>query len=187
MPHVRTLTRISAIAVLLTCFAAKAEATPLLLGQTLEIGYQFPSIGTTFDSRTVVVGAGTEWSGVLGYVDVNVSDTNILFTFLGSNIFTPSSFGGFRFRDSLGLIPTFTSATLNASSNMTGLTQSRVTFDADQIWVNWQGLSFTPATIVSIDITGAAELSEAPEPATFALLGTGLALIFARRRRSNRA
>jgi len=41
--------------------------------------------------------------------------------------------------------------------------------------VNWQGLSYTPATFVSIDIAAAAELpSTVPEPATLTLLGVGL-------------
>ena len=70
---------------------------------------------------------------------------------------------------------------------MAGLTQSLVTFDGEHIWVNWQALPYNTETVVSVDVTGAAALSEVPEPTTFALLGTGLALGLARRRRSNRA
>ena len=43
--------------------------------------------------------------------------------------------------------------TLN-STNMAGFTQSNLSFDADRIFVNWQGLSYTQATFVSIDLAG---------------------------------
>jgi len=45
-------------------------------------------------------------------------------------------------------------------------------FNGFKIWVNWQGLSFNTATRVSFNITAAA----VPEPATWALMLTGLGL-----------
>ena len=62
---------------------------------------------------------------------------------------------------------------------MVGFDASRVTFDADNIWVNWQGLAFDENTIVSLDITGSAAV---PEPGTLSLLVLGLLATGLRRR-----
>jgi len=84
---------------------------------------------------------------------------------------------GFRITDVNGTIDDFVGVSINPATNMAGLDASRISFDADNIWVNWQSLSFDPNTIVSLDITAV------PEPATAMILGLGLAGLTARRRR----
>lgn len=79
-----------------------------------------------------------------------------------------------------GTIPDFTSVAINAATNMAGFDASRITFDANNIWVNWQGLPYDTNTIVSLDVNGG---SDVPEPSTMLLVGLGAVAILASRRR----
>ena len=162
------------VAVALFGCARYSEATPILDGKTLEITYRHPTINDVIGTNIVVVGAGIEWQAFSGLVNVDVSDTNIRFTFLTTGAFQNVSFSGFAFFDTLGTIPSFTGVTLN-STNMSGFTQSRLSFDADHIFVNWQGLPFTADTFVSVDV--AAGSAAVPEPATWTLVSCGLVLL----------
>ena len=117
----------------------------------------------------------------------NLSSTQI--SRLSKSIFNLSStwgtgaFSGFQIFDVNGTIPAFSSVVINGATNMAGFDASRITFDADNIWVNWQGLDFNTGTIVSLDVNG---VSETPEPTT--MLPVGMAavgiLVSRRRRRS---
>ena len=49
-------------------------------------------------------------------------------------------------------------ATVDPTTTMTGFDNSRVSFDADQIFVNWNGLSYVNGTVVKIDF------APVPEP-----------------------
>ena len=155
-------------------FASRSEATPILDGKTLEITYRVPTLSSIFATNIVVVDSSVEWQAFVGLVSVDVSDTNVRFNFLTSNAFNPATFSGFVFFDLLGTIPNFTGFTLN-STNMSGFTQSNLSFDADHLFVNWQGLSFTADTFVSVDVTAGA--APVPEPATWTLVGCGLVLV----------
>jgi hypothetical protein len=150
----------------------------LLNGQTVRLTYEFPVLGTVFNNNThdLLVGPGFEINGFpVGDPRTNIdfSDTNIYVTFNSHATWTSTSFNGFHVYDLNGTIPAFTSVTLNpaTTSNMLGLV---LTFDADNIWVNWAGLSFDTNTIVSIDINGG---SGVPEPGTLGLMAAGLGLL----------
>lgn len=161
-----------------------AHAT-LLDGQTVHLTYEFPNQGTIYNGNAydLLVGPGFEINNFPSpdhVVNVDFSDTNILTTFNFSSTFTPTAFNGFHVFDGLGLIPAFTSVTINPATTLAGLDGSRISFDADNIWVNWQGLAFNTETVVSIDLTGAA----VPEPTTLVLLGSGIIGVVSRRRRS---
>lgn len=66
---------------------------------------------------------------------------------------------------------------------MVGLDSSRLTFDSNSIGINWQGLSFTESTIVSLDVEF--DSVEVPEPASIALFGLGVAGIgFSRKKKA---
>jgi hypothetical protein len=161
----------------------------LFLGQTVQATYYDPTSADIYRGPwTAVVGPGVEFTYVLpcfsgaSCIDVDVSDTNILVTMHYLNEpgdFTPAAFNGIRFYDLDGTIPDFTSVTINGISNMAGFDASRVTFDGNSIWVNFQGLIGTNSTIVSLDVAAA----DVPEPSTVLLVGLGCVSLLALRRR----
>ena len=69
----------------------------------------------------------------------------------------------------------FSSVTIDPSTTMVGLVASDLSFNSDQIFLNWAGLPRLDASgvgaVVQLDIGGAAS---APEPSTLLLLGSGL-------------
>ncbi len=71
--------------------------------------------------------------------------------------------------------PAFSSVTIDPASNMVGFDASRFSFTGTQIQVDWQNLSFTPSTIVKLDI------QTVPEPSMFALASLAAAALMLRR------
>lgn len=61
---------------------------------------------------------------------------------------------------------------------MGGLTASRITFDANNIYVNWLGLWFSPSTVVKLDIGGTVA-----EPASWLMMIAGFGLVGSAMRR----
>jgi len=163
--------------------SGNASAT-LFDGQTVNYQYYFPVLSNPYpsaDNGNKVVGPGIEVNNIaddLGTLDI--SDTNLLISFNNYSSWVPATFNGFEITDILATIPDFTSVLINPATNMAGFDSSRITFDADHIWVNWQGLGFDKATVVSLDVTGS---STVPEPSTLLLLGAGLAGVGIVRRR----
>jgi hypothetical protein len=116
-------------------------------------------------------------------MDVDLSDTTVLFTFDWTASFSSGgTFNGVHIEDTTGTIPDLTSVTLNANPGTTlppGYGASRVTWDANNIYVDFRGVSAGPSHTVRLDLTAI------PEPATALLLAAGLVgLLAAGRRRS---
>ena len=137
------LTTLLAVA-LLACgwILSAATAQALLLdSQTLRVTHESPLGTNSHGPNLVVVGPGVEEPSVLGIYSVDFSDTNIFIQFLLANPagFTAAPFNGLHVFDVNALIPAFTSVTINPATTLPGFSASLTTFDADNIYVNFQG------------------------------------------------
>ncbi len=183
----------------LLVFASVVGADPLLDGKTIRLTYRFPDSSTQLgtNDRTAVVGAGVEFADLIlnDAIDgpVDVTDTNIRIEFTGGNHFTLEAFNGAQFSDSTSSIAAFTAVTVNADTTLPGFGASRVTFDSDNIFLNFRNLGggttdpdYLDGFVVSIDVAGA-NSGPVPEPGTCALIGMLLVGygIFRRRRNAS--
>ena len=174
-----------AAAAALACAVAVGYSAPasaaLLDGQTIQLTYVFPDSSTNFEGPFDYT-VGTSPDRVFfGLVSANVSDTNITASMDFSGSFNNTSFNGIRLHDFYGTVASFTSAFVNVSSNVAGFDNSRVTFDADNVYLNFRGLNVSGHNVFSVDINGGA----VPEPATWAMMiiGFGAAGSMIRRRK----
>lgn len=175
--------RLSILVLLSAACLALPLSAGLLEGDTIQTTYLYPNTSTIYSGPVnSVVGPGLELTNFAGVVNIDFSDTNILITLTRNAGINNVAFDGLRFFDVNGAIPSFTSVTLDPSTNYAGMTQSRVTFDANTIFVNVEDLPGLKGQTISLDISAA---SSAPEPEGFALLGLGLAALALRRRYSH--
>jgi len=178
------------LAASLAVAAIPATAEAGLIGKQLDAAYYTPDTSTpytnaSFSPTSFTVGSGQETIGDVEGVTqllVDFSDnalTITLQTTLASPTWNTAPFNGIIFTSPgpLGIV----SATVDPITTMTGFDNSRVSFDADQIFVNWNGLSYGSGTVVKIDF------ASVPEPATMAVLGAGLLGVAVARRRNARA
>jgi hypothetical protein len=174
----------------MTLLGSSLASAAGLAGQTLSGGYYLPDMGTVypmavFSPPSFVVGAGQETTvDVEGVTDLNIdfddySLTITLQTTLSSPTWLSESFNGLIFDsvDPLGI----TAATVDGSTTMAGFDDSRVSFNANQILIDWGGLGYVDGTQVKVNFTIPANV---PEPGTAVLLGLGLVAIATRRRTS---
>jgi hypothetical protein len=162
------------------------------LGFTIGVQTQFPTQGSVCcGSGTAVVGAGVEFpAGSFPAYNTNafvdVSDLTIDYGQTGGTSYTGAAFNGFRFYDALGAIPPITGVTVDGATTLAGFDASRVSFDADNIYINMQGLSAGGAHLVRLDVQFGT--IAVPEPSAILLLGSGLIAlaipVWRRRRRA---
>lgn len=151
-----------------------------LTGSTM--GDQYYAYGGAYNSQTnFVVGAGVEDS-FLWYFNIDVDDTSITFDYTDSSTWSSSSlslaptiYNGIAMRMVSG--PAFTGVSIDGATNMAGFDMSRISWTGSEIQIDWQNLSFTPDTIVKLNVEAV------PEPATAAALALGGLGLMARRRR----
>lgn len=172
----------------LALLAASSSASAGLISlDGAEIGLRgfSPNLSTlTQDFGTAIVGPGVEFpAGGFSIHNLDITATGFTFDFTGgfSGIFTPSAFNGFQLYDAGGTLHDILNVTFNSGVGYVGANTPIITFDANNIFVNFSGKNFSnsPPSSVTFDVT----VSRVPEPATLALFSLGLAgLGFARRR-----
>jgi hypothetical protein len=185
---VRSIALAGLAALTLVSLPAHAQLT----GGTINTALVFPNVTSVFeDYGNRTVGAGVEYTNLASsglQTDIGASTITVTNTSPGSVTFASvNAFFGFRFADVGSTLPTFTGLSIGAGTTIIGFTTDRLSFDANNLYVNLQGISFSGAANGANSLVLNVATSTVPEPGTWALLGTGLLAvggIAARRKRT---
>lgn len=166
-----------AAAALATFATATPAAAALLLGKTVQISYEFPAVGSVYEGPNAVLVNGTNSTTFFGLVKATPGDTSLSITFPdGAATFTSTGFNGVHLFDGNNSIAAFTAATVGSLNNF-AFDASRISFDADNIYLNFQGLSFDNSSNLTVNI------ASVPEPTSWALMIGGFGMVGAAMRR----
>lgn len=194
MSRFRSFVPLPALAAAALMASAPGVSAVTLDGSTIRATANFPELGagstTNAGPIDAVVGAGIEFTDgqFLPFFgpSFDFAGTTLTITHAATG-HTPGSFNGYIFNDLLDMLGDFTGFTV--LSDTTGLFSGdpgRISFDAQNLYVNFQGLGFggyaEPTIVLGIDM---ARIAPVPLPASLPLLGLGLAgLALLRRRRA---
>jgi len=166
---------------LLAGAAASANAT--LVGDSVHIAQNFPTIGAEWYPTNAVVGDTVEfsWPAVLT-LDIDAAAIDIRFANIG---FQNVPAGGLNHNGPIvrGLDDSLGGPLLGISNFATNsaFSAANIIFGADYIGFNLDNLSFTSGQFIHVDLNFAAP-SAVAEPGSLALIGLGLlGLAFSRR------
>jgi hypothetical protein len=162
MNRLRTLSR--ALLVALVCAIALPARADLLTGDTIRTWELYPDLSTIFAGPVDVVDPGTilSFPGFAPIVNIAFNDANITITMVRDATAFTSAFNGFRFFD-VSEAP-FGAVTLDSATDVPGIDASRVSFDEQNIYVNFSGITYSTGQEVSLDIRAV------PEPASSLVL-----------------
>jgi VCBS repeat-containing protein len=113
-------------------------------GVSLDYTYLYTDIDTAIYTSHVVAGAEVEVNGLWGAASpgtLDLTDDRIVLDFASSGTATAAAFNGFHLSDYSGALPNILDVTV-AQNNIAGFTDSRITHDANNVFVNLQGLSY---------------------------------------------
>jgi hypothetical protein len=151
-----------------------ANASTGFYGDTVSANYDWPTLGTVYlASGTAIAGPGVEFDNIGGFgvgisPSVDFSNTGVTVDYPdGFTLSGVGTFDGWVFTD---LSKSDIEGVSLAGTNIPGLTESDISFDSSQIYVNTLGLGSLPSgSFISIDV------SFVPEAATWALMLAGFA------------
>lgn len=167
-----------AIVPLLCAIIAPAAKANTLTGQSGTAVYDYPSVGTVLTCGTCTNSGPTSFTvpatvdfstgipGVPNVVQNVISATGIDISFLAGSNFATGTFNGEVFN-----FPTFSITGISVTQNMGAV----VTSDANDVYVNWEGLVYTTTDYVDIAVSGSAAAT--PEPSAVALLCCGILVL----------
>jgi hypothetical protein len=169
--------------------AASFAAHAGFLGQAVEARAFFPALppgnSTNGGPVTAVVGAGVEFANgaftpFFG-PSFDFSDTSIAIVQTATG-HQSAAFNGWQFFDVNGTIDDITGVSIAGdSSGFFSADPGRITFDANHIWINFQGLSFGQVAEIGLNVTFG---NAVPEPGSAALAGLALLAAAGLRRRA---
>ena len=177
----------------LAVMLAHVSAQAGFIGHTIEATAYFPTLPAPNEPDPIiagpvsaVVGPGPEFLTVqLPFQTIDFADTSIsIRTFRVLHL--PATFNGYRFFDVLGTIDSIVGVSILADdTGFFSADPSRIFFDADNIFVNFESLDHrdlsNPSTVLGVTFATAT----IPEPASVALFAVSLAVLGLAWRRKN--
>ncbi|MCZ8379200.1 tandem-95 repeat protein, partial [Mycobacterium sp. CPCC 205372] len=125
-------------------------------GKTVNYSYLYPTVSDVWDntSQDVTVGSGVEitslYSGSIAS-SVDLSNDRVLVTFHDNASWNDfGTFNGIRVSDEAGTVNSIVNVTLLQNGGNAALDATRITFDADNVYLDWEGLAFQAGTQVEL-------------------------------------
>jgi hypothetical protein len=138
------------------------------LGDTVDLTYDFPTLGSVFDNNGNKVVSPTATFSTIGPLTVKVTaDTITVQPDTAPSVFVNDSFNGIVLTDLTK--SKISDVTVASSSTEPGFTSSDFTFTSNSVTVNFAGLSASTSHAFVLDV------SFVPEPASWALMIVGFA------------
>lgn len=139
--------------------------------------------GEFFWGTVVTVTPKVELSTRFHDIDLDPAVPQVAVRFTEEGSFSKNDiFNGFRFFDwteDTEDVDPFENVSI-FSTNLVGFDESRLGFNEDNIWLNFEGLGFTTGTYVNLQIGGQSltsfsnDVTPTPEPGTLLLMGSGI-------------